>query len=197
MVVVKPYTYLIGWSEHKMFYYGVRYAKNCHPDDLWKTYFTSSKYVKEFRKEHGEPDIIQIRKTFKDKRSAIDWEDKVLSRRKYYLREDFLNKNRAKGFDIPPEITARVNACPERAKKISKAITGQKRTAEQRKNISIARKKWGARKQSEEERRKRSEKQLKNNVGFSVKWTCPKCGLHAQKANIARSHGLDGSKCKW
>ena len=120
---MKPYTYLIGWSEQNMFYYGVRYAKNCHPDDLWKTYFTSSKYVKEFREEHGDPDIIQIRKTFEDKRSAIDWEDKVLVRTKCYLREDFLNKNRSKGFDIPPEITARVNACPERAKKISKAIT--------------------------------------------------------------------------
>ena len=59
-----PYTYLIGWSKLNKYYYGVRYAKNCHPSDLWTKYFTSSKYVKQFREENGEPDIIEIRKTF-------------------------------------------------------------------------------------------------------------------------------------
>ena len=47
------YTYLIGWTKYNIQYYGVRYAKGCHPDDLWKTYFTSSKYVKEFREKNG------------------------------------------------------------------------------------------------------------------------------------------------
>lgn len=45
------YTYLIGWSNHNKWYYGRRTAKNCHPNEFWKTYFTSSKYVKEFRKK--------------------------------------------------------------------------------------------------------------------------------------------------
>ncbi len=66
MSIYIPYTYIIGWSLYNKYYYGVRYAKNCNPNDLWKTYFTSSKYVKEFRNNHGEPDIIQVRKTFEN-----------------------------------------------------------------------------------------------------------------------------------
>ena len=48
-----PYTYIIGWSSLNKWYYGVRYAKNCKPEDLWKTYFTSSKHVKEFLTGNG------------------------------------------------------------------------------------------------------------------------------------------------
>lgn len=45
------YTYLIGWSEYDIWYYGVRYAKGCNPADLWVKYFTSSKFVREFREQ--------------------------------------------------------------------------------------------------------------------------------------------------
>lgn len=86
-----PYTYLIGWSNSNMFYYGVRYARGCSPNDLWDTYFTSSKHVKAFRKKHGEPDIIQIRKTFDCKEKAILWEGKVLQKLDVASRKDFLN----------------------------------------------------------------------------------------------------------
>ena len=78
--MTKPYTYLIGWTEHKKYYYGVRFAKNCNPKDLWITYFTSSKYVKEIRQMYGEPDLIQIRKIFENVYSARLWENKVLKR---------------------------------------------------------------------------------------------------------------------
>lgn len=49
-----PYTYLIGWSKLNKWYYGSRTAKNCHPSELWIKYFTSSKFVKEFRRLYGE-----------------------------------------------------------------------------------------------------------------------------------------------
>lgn len=75
-----PYTYLIGWSNHNLWYYGVRYAKDCDPDDLWITYFTSSKKVKEYREKLGEPDIKQIRRVFDLPKVAKIWEDKVLAR---------------------------------------------------------------------------------------------------------------------
>ena len=87
-----PYTYLIGWSNHNMFYYGLRHGVGCHPDELWNTYFTSSKYVKEFVKTHGNPDIIDIRKTFKSKEKACIWEHKVLKRLNAKNRSDFLNQ---------------------------------------------------------------------------------------------------------
>ena len=75
-----PYTYLIGWTIYNRWYYGVRFANNCNPVDLWNTYFTSSKIVKQFRKEYGEPDVIQVRKCFYNKEDAINWELKTLKR---------------------------------------------------------------------------------------------------------------------
>ncbi len=88
-----PYTYLIGWSNLKMYYFGVRYAKYCHPEDLWISYFTSSKYVKEFTKIHGNPNIIKIIKTFKTKHEAIDSEQKFLIKNKADVNKYFLNKH--------------------------------------------------------------------------------------------------------
>lgn len=92
MTIYKPYTYLIGWSDQQKFYYGVRFAKNCNPSDLWVKYFTSSEPVAEFRKEYGEPDIIQIRKTFNSKESAILWEQKVLIKINARYNPLFLNQ---------------------------------------------------------------------------------------------------------
>jgi hypothetical protein len=88
-----PYTYLIGWSKLNKWYYGVRFAKKCHPSDLWIKYFTSSKQVKHFRKIHGEPDIIDIRKTFSSVEAAILWEEKVLRKVKVLKDDKWLNQN--------------------------------------------------------------------------------------------------------
>ena len=88
-----PYTYLIGWSSLNTWYYGVRYASKCSPSDLWVSYFTSSEYVKEFRKKNGEPDVITIRKIFNNVDSARLHEHKALIRLKAALRPDFLNKS--------------------------------------------------------------------------------------------------------
>jgi hypothetical protein len=87
------YTYLIGWSKHNKFYYGARWAKNCSPDDLWNTYFTSSKHVKSFFKKHGEPDIIQVRKVFSDAEQCKIYENKILKKLNVLNRDKWLNKN--------------------------------------------------------------------------------------------------------
>jgi hypothetical protein len=92
MIIYTPYTYLIGWSKLNKWYYGVRFAKGCRPDDLWVSYYTSSKYVKTFRKENGEPDVILIRRTFSDRRQALEWEHKVLRRMKVTSKDAWLNK---------------------------------------------------------------------------------------------------------
>lgn len=101
-----PYTYLIGWSKTNMYYYGVRYAAYCHPNDLWKSYFTSSKHVKNYRDINGEPDIIQVRKTFIDPDKARLWEEKVLKKINASHRDDFLNK--ANGKAIPLELSVHI-----------------------------------------------------------------------------------------
>lgn len=87
-----PYTYLIGWSNLNTWYYGRRTAKNCHPAELWKKYFTSSDEVARFRKEHGEPDIIQIRKTFTDPKKCSIWECRLLEKIDAQHDPRFLNK---------------------------------------------------------------------------------------------------------
>lgn len=86
------YTYLIGWSAQNKWYYGVRYAKGCKPSELWTTYFTSSQYVSAFRKQFGEPDVIQIRKIFTSKDKAILWENKVLKRMNVIYDEKWINR---------------------------------------------------------------------------------------------------------
>lgn len=86
-----PYTYLIGWSNLNKWYYGVRYSKKANPKDLWKTYFTSSKIVKTFVENNGDPDVIQIRKTFTNHIKAKNYEDKVLRRLKVNLNDKWLN----------------------------------------------------------------------------------------------------------
>lgn len=86
------YTYLIGWSAHNKWYYGVRYAKGCTPDDLWTTYFTSSVYIKECRCNWGEPDVIEVRRTFDCVDDARMWESRVLKRMKVVIDDKWINK---------------------------------------------------------------------------------------------------------
>lgn len=93
------YTYRLFWSVNNISYYGVRYAKNCHPDDLWKTYFTSSKFVKSQVNLYGDPDIIQIRKTFgNNSLKAKQWEEKVLKRLNVLHNNKWLNQSNNNSF---------------------------------------------------------------------------------------------------
>ena len=93
MNIYHPYTYLIGWKHLNKWYYGVRFSKKAHPSELWVTYFTSSKHVKNFRKEHGEPDVILIRKIFDCQEKARLWEHKVLKRCNVIHDDKWLNKS--------------------------------------------------------------------------------------------------------
>lgn len=129
-----PYTYLVGWSKLGRYYYGVRYAKNCHPSDLWVTYFTSSKHVKALRDEYGEPDIIQIRKIFDNPHTAIIWEQKVLRRLNIFENQNiWINKNIAGAFD--PKICGQYTKGTKRSKEaIQKAIETKKKNNKPNKN---------------------------------------------------------------
>lgn len=109
MTIYTPYTYFIKWSKTGMKYYGVRFAQNCHPSEFWIDYFTSSNYVSDYVKEHGEPDIKIIRKKFVDSTKARLWEHRVLKRLKVTSREDYLNKSDGKAIDTSvPEVRERM-----------------------------------------------------------------------------------------
>ena len=120
-----PYTYLIGWSELDLWYYGVKFGKSADPEKFWVNYFTSSKYVKNLRDEFGEPDVREIRKTFNSKESASDWERKVIRRLGAVWSDKWINRgNGGHEFNPPPELRARSKTC--------------------RQKISEARKRWAA-----------------------------------------------------
>lgn len=93
-----PYTYRIYCIPTNQYYYGVRYAKNCHPSDLFVSYFTSSVNVKTLIKEHGINQFVtEIRKVFSDNESAINWESRVTKKVIYWGH--YLNANSGKAFN--------------------------------------------------------------------------------------------------
>lgn len=122
------YTYLIGWTKHNKWYYGVRFSNKSNPKDLWVTYFTSSKYVKDFRKLNGEPDIIEVRKVFNNANSARLWEEKVIRRLNLVSDNKWLNKSdNTKKFYFEGK---RPPFSEEHKRKLSEAAKKRKRTKE-------------------------------------------------------------------
>jgi hypothetical protein len=88
-----PYVYLIGWTSQNIWYYGARYGKRCHPTDLWTKYFTSSQYVKQFREQVGEPDVVEVRKTFHSPSQCVLWETRLLHKIDAKNNPQFLNNH--------------------------------------------------------------------------------------------------------
>lgn len=99
--MTKPFTYLIKCTSTNQFYYGVRYAKNCHPSDLWTTYFTSSKYVRSLIEQYGRDAFsCEVRKQFTSAHKAKQWESRVLKKMKVSSRKDFINKHDFVAYDL-------------------------------------------------------------------------------------------------
>lgn len=166
-----PYTYLLKFtnpdSNEVFFYYGVRYASKCNPDDLFKSYFTNSKLVKNLIKNYGTRCFEhEIRKTFPNNpQKAHLWEQNVLRRLDAANRKDFLNKsvggkvfvmlgekNPSKRKDVREKISKSLTGklvghknpffgkahTQETKEKISKANKGRKLSEETRKKMSLS-----------------------------------------------------------
>lgn len=88
-----PYTYLVGWTHLDRWYYGVKFGLKSHPDDFWINYFTSSKLVKQMVLDHGNPDVIEIRKTFDSPLAATKWEATVLQRLNVINDDRWINRS--------------------------------------------------------------------------------------------------------
>ena len=106
MNIYLPFTYVITFKPTGQRYYGVRYAKNSHPTQLWTTYFTSSTAVKSLLKEYGlEAFEASVRRTFTNKEDAIFWEHRVLSRLNASRSGKWLNRiNGARNFATLTEV---------------------------------------------------------------------------------------------
>lgn len=90
-----PYTYLITHLHSGLKYYGVRYAKDSSPDDLWDTYFTSSKRIRMLIEADGvDAFVVDIRKTFETSEAAISWETRVLHRLHIPHNPNYLNQGK-------------------------------------------------------------------------------------------------------
>jgi hypothetical protein len=133
------FTYRIKWSQLDISYYGVRYSKNSSIATLWTTYFTSSKYVKQFRKKYGEPDIVEVRKKFVTVESALQWEQRVLKKLNVPFNKKYLNAN------VGAPLTT--NASQRGVKKHYK-VSNPMDNLESRKNLSETRKQRNRGKQS-------------------------------------------------
>jgi hypothetical protein len=142
-----PYTYLLKHVPTGKFYYGCRFAEGCHPTEFWKSYKTSSKYVKELVEQYGENTFeYEIRKTFTDKQSARNWETKVLKKMNVVVRSDFLN------------MTDNISISSEAASKGRKGKFGIFKNSQ--KQIDAIKKANTGLKRSEEVKRKMSESQM-------------------------------------
>lgn len=90
--IYTPFTYCLTFLPTGERYYGVRYAKDCHPSQLWTTYFTSSETIKALIEEYGEDSFtFEIRKTFVTREQACSWETKFLTKIDAANHPDWLN----------------------------------------------------------------------------------------------------------
>lgn len=93
-----PFTYLIYCKPTKQYYYGSRYSKHCHPSQLWTTYYTSSKVVKQLIREYGEAAFeVKITRTFETKEKARLWEHRFLCKVKSSTNPNWLNQHNGDG----------------------------------------------------------------------------------------------------
>lgn len=115
------YTYIIGWVKLNKWYYGSKYGKDANPELFWVDYFTSSKEVKKFRSENGEPDFIKVRKVFgNNPEKCLLYEYRFLKRVNAADSEIFLNKsNGGKNFQTVGKKIGRDSVTGERLGMIS------------------------------------------------------------------------------
>jgi len=127
-----PYSYFLYHRPTGLKYYGIKHAKNCHPSQLWKSYFSSSTIVKNLIKEYGTDSFdFYIRKTFETSSQALLWEHKVLRRLNAANRPDWINRHNG-GTKFRSPITH-----SEKTKQlISKKGKGKILTEEHKSNIS-------------------------------------------------------------
>jgi len=92
-----PYTYKLIFKPTGQYYYGVRYSKDCHPEELFVKYFTSSKHIHKLIKEYGvDTFTYKVSKIFKTPKEAIDHEHKLLCRVNADKNGKFINKTKNK-----------------------------------------------------------------------------------------------------
>lgn len=92
-----PYVYWLCWlnevGEIRFQYVGARYAKGCHPNELFTFYNSSSRTVELVIEQYGEPSIIEVRRIFQNVESTLEWETTILRRFDVRRNHHWLNSH--------------------------------------------------------------------------------------------------------
>lgn len=182
-----PFSYYLYHVPTQKHYYGVRYSNNSDPTELWRTYFSSSKIVKQLIVEYGASSFIaEVRRTFETPADALLWEQKVLRRLDAASREDWLNRhNGGKRFRGPINHTEKVKD------RIRKKIKGTKRTQE-----TIQKQKEAAARREQEKREKgwRMSDSGKNNISLALKRPEVQEKIYSPERNAKMAESKRGAK---
>lgn len=206
MQTSQPYTYRITHLPSGKHYYGARYAKGCHPSDLWVKYFTSSKTVKNLIKQDGKDAFfVEVRRLFNDKELCVEWERKVLVKLGVPRNEAWLNKHSGVsltpdemkkamvdkyGYDHPskiPEIVER-----KRLKSLARYGVDYPWLSDivKTSRITTLKERYGFENPSQvPEFKARIAKGISDSYKSKVDVVCPKCGYFCKsEANMIRYH---------
>lgn len=180
-----PYTYFLKNKITGEKYYGVRYANSCTPNDLWTTYFTSSKYVKNLIVLYGVDSFdFSVRKIFTTAKDARNWEERVLRKLNILNNNTWLNKN------VCGKFLKEGPQSKDHIEKRASKIRGSKRgPCSEEIKLKISKSSKGISKPMTEEHIKN----LKCHINNSIKVSCPYCDKIGQLTNMKRWHF---DKCK-
>jgi len=162
---MKPYYYVIKHKPSGKLYAGSQYGKNSDPSNLLKTYFTSSKVVKQLiEKDGADSFVIEHVDCRPDAREHE--QNYLMEMYKKYGREKFLdlylNRNLSPGIILTQDIIERANV----KRKVSNSISSKKLMKEGRHNFQTHRPY-----QSIESKNKLIERMRGNNYGSFRKMT--------------------------
>lgn len=179
-----PYTYFLFNKITGQKYYGVRYANNCTPEELWCTYFSSSKYVKQLIETHGKDSFeYEVRKTFKAADEAKAWEERVLRKLDIMNNDIWLNRNICGKF-----LKNGPQSKEHKEKRLSK-IRGVNHPFYGKPELNPF---YGKHHSEETLEKLRKPKADTSNMKFrsnnSTKVSCPHCGKEGQLTNMKRWH---------
>lgn len=184
-----PYVYQLIWLDDdnrpKKEYIGVRYAEMCHPNEIFREYFTSSHVVKKYIENNKNPDIIIIRKVFYGDyagKEAHEYESKILDKVDPRNNSVLLNINK-NGYHANPDnrITAMLDKYGEIIPtRIEEFKQKSKQTTIERYGVDHFNKTT--------ESRKRLSRNTKNQHKNDKIVECPHCGKSGKSMNLKKYH---------
>ena len=182
-----PFSYYLYHIPTQKHYYGIRYAKNCDPSELWTTYFSSSAVVKNMIREYGaESFLFQVRKTFNTGKDAIIWEHKVLRRLDAASRPEWINRhNGGKKFKGPKhhsDVTKEI---------LRKKITGIKRNEQ---TIEKHRKNSKLREQQKREQNWKMPKSARESISLTLRKPEIQEKIYTPERNAKMAKSKKGTK---